>query len=163
MKKYIIIAAVFTACLALCAAVWPQSEKAEETPAPIQVAAVDTPKLTVEDIAVETKITPLTEEEKAEIPQAEPLHEGIPETEPTPEEAPEIAEVLPALEVEPEPEPVSAPELIPEPAPSQTVSNPQHSDMVYVPGFGWLECQGPGEVIHDESIYENGNKIGIMG
>ena len=159
MKKYIITAAVFTACLALCAAVWPQSEKAEETPAPIQVAAVDTPKPTVEDIAVETKVTPLTEEKKAEIPQAEPLHEDIPESELVPEEMPEIAEVIPTPEAKPSPTPT--PTVAP--TPPQTVTDPQHSDMVYVPGFGWLECQGPGEVIYDESIYENGNKIGVMG
>ncbi len=56
-------------------------------------------------------------------------------------------------------------ETIPAPTPtsSQTVTDPKLGDKVYVPGFGWLECQGPGEVIHDESIYENGNKIGIMG
>ena len=34
MEKRIIIAAAFTACLALCAAVWPQTEKVEKTPAP---------------------------------------------------------------------------------------------------------------------------------
>lgn len=32
--------------------------------------------------------------------------------------------------------------------------------MVYVPGFGWLKSQGPN---HAEDMYENGNKIGIMG
>ena len=31
MKKRIIIAAAFTACLALCAAVWPQTEKVGKT------------------------------------------------------------------------------------------------------------------------------------
>ena len=33
----------------------------------------------------------------------------------------------------------------------------------YVPGFGWLEGQGPNHVEYAEDIYENGNKIGIMG
>lgn len=32
MKKRIIITATITACLALCAAVWPQTEKVEKTP-----------------------------------------------------------------------------------------------------------------------------------
>lgn len=32
MKNKITIAAVFTACLALCAAVWPQAETVGETP-----------------------------------------------------------------------------------------------------------------------------------
>lgn len=34
MKKRIIIAAVFTACLALCAAVWPQGETVNTRTAP---------------------------------------------------------------------------------------------------------------------------------
>lgn len=161
MKRYIVTAAVFAACLALCAAVWPQSETIEETPAPIPAATVSAPEPTIEAIATEAEITLLTEEEKIEVPQAEPLHEDIPETEPTPEEVPEIAEVLPALEAEVKP--ASAPEAISAPAPPQTVADPQFGDLVYVPGFGWLECQGPGEVIHDESMYENGNKIGVMG
>lgn len=32
MKKYVLITAVFTACLALCAAVWPQSKAAVKHP-----------------------------------------------------------------------------------------------------------------------------------
>ena len=35
--------------------------------------------------------------------------------------------------------------------------------MVYVPGFGWIESQGEGTVTYDENMYENGNKVGIMG
>ena len=159
MKKYVIIAAVFTACLALCAAVWPQSETVEETPAPIQVTAVSAPAPTVEIIVAEAETTPPTEEEKIEIPQAEPLHEENSELEPVPEEAPVIAEAQLISEAKPD----LAPTLTSTPAPSQTVTDPQPGNMVYVPGFGWLECQGPGEVIHDEIIYENGNKIGIMG
>ena len=162
MKKYIIVA-VFTACLALCAAAWPQSEAVKETPAPIRVSTVSAPEPTVEGIAAEAEITPPTEEEKAEILQAAPLHEDIPEPEPVPEEVPEIAEVLPVLEAKPEPEPVSAPEPTSVPAPSRTVNDPQPGDMVYVPSFGWLECQGPGEVIYDENMYENGNKVGAVG
>ncbi len=42
MKNRIIIAAVFTACLALCAAVWLQAETVEKTPAPSEMAAVTT-------------------------------------------------------------------------------------------------------------------------
>lgn len=35
--------------------------------------------------------------------------------------------------------------------------------MVYVPGFGYLQSKGPGEWSVSESMYENGNKVGIMG
>ena len=43
MKNRIIIAAAFTACLALCAAVWPQTEMVEETPMPVPLSAVSAP------------------------------------------------------------------------------------------------------------------------
>ncbi len=160
MKKLITVT-VFITCLALCAAVWPQTEVTEETtPVPPQVTAVSAPEPTVENIAAGAETTPPTEEEKVELPQTEPI-KVIPEEKPVPEEVPIIAEVQPTPE--PEPKPVSAPESTSAPVPLQTVTDPKPGDMVYVPGFGWLECQGPGEVIHDESIYENGNKIGIMG
>ena len=60
-----------------------------------------------------------------------------------------------ALEPEPTPEPAVQP-----PIANQTV---QVGDMVYVPGFGWLESQGEGTVTYDETMRENGNKVGIMG
>lgn len=41
--------------------------------------------------------------------------------------------------------------------------NTNSAGQVYVPGFGWIESQGEGTIIHDETIYENGNKVGIMG
>ena len=65
MKKYIITAAVFAACLALCAAAWPQSDAIEETPAPIQEATISAPGPTVENILAEAEIAP--PKEKIEI------------------------------------------------------------------------------------------------
>ena len=56
-----------------------------------------------------------------------------------------------------------APESTPIPASAQTVTDLQPGDMVYVEGFGWLEYQGPNHCEYGEDIYENGNKIGIMG
>ena len=47
MKKRIIIAAVFIACLALYAAVWPQAETVGETPELPQTPAVSAPEATV--------------------------------------------------------------------------------------------------------------------
>lgn len=159
MKKLTIVTVSIT-CLALCAAVWLQTKATEETtPAPLQVTAVSAPEPTVEDIAAGAETTTPTEEEKIEIPQpqVEPIREVINEPEPVSEEIPATTEAQPT------PAPAPAPTPVPTPASSQTVTDPKPGDMVYVPGFGWLECQGPGEVIHDESIYENGNKIGIMG
>lgn len=66
---------------------------------------------------------------------------------------------MPAIP-EVQPTPKSGPAA--HPAPAQT-ADAQSNDTVYVPGFDWLESQGPSEVIHAEDIYENGNKIGSMG
>ena len=155
MKKLIMVTMV-AACLALCAAVWLQATPAERvaaTPPPPAVTATqpDIPELP----AVEEFIMP--EEEKAEIPQPELIHEVITTPELVPEKAPVAPETQPTLRPEPNPEPVPAP------VPAQVATDPQPGDMVYVPGFGWLECQGPGEVIYAEDMYENGNKIGSMG
>lgn len=158
MKKLIIVT-VFIACLALCAAVWPQTEATEETtPAPLQVTAVSASEPTADSIAAGAETTLPTEEEKVEIPQpqTETSRKVIHEPEPVPEEIPATTEMQPT------PAPVSAPTSVPMPASSQTVTDPKPGDMVYVPGFGWLECQGEGTVICDDMMYENGNKVGSM-
>ena len=46
MKKRI-VTGVITACLALCAAVWTQTEKVEKTPTPSETANVTTPRPTL--------------------------------------------------------------------------------------------------------------------
>ena len=158
MKKYIIIIAVTIACLALCAAVWPQTEAVEETPATLPMSSSEP---NVKDTVSEAESIPSAEEEAAETPQNEPSSKVTPEPEPVSKEIATTPEVQ--LKPEPAPEQESAPAPISSPAPPQAVADPQPGDMVYVPGFGWLECQGPGEVIYAEDIYESGNKIGIMG
>ena len=109
------------------------------------------------------EVAPQTEKEKTEILKQEPCHEVISE----PEIAPTEPAAAPEPVLEPMPEPIpapeitSAPESTPEPPPTAIASQP--GDMVYVPGFGWLESQGPNHVEYAEDMYENGNKIGIMG
>ena len=100
MKKFI-IATVITACIALCAAVWPQSRAVEETP-------------------VASELQPSTGQA------------------PTKNSAPE-------------------------PTPPQPPKELQPGDKVYVAGFGWVEYEGPNHCEDGADIYENGNKIGIMG
>lgn len=156
MKKLIMVVAL-AACLALCAAAWPQCEGVEEIPKPTQTTAANTPEMPVVTPQREIEVLPQTEKENTEPPQPEPSMETIPE----PEATPTVTPVVP--EVQPTPEPSPAVEPTPEPAPAQTVGDSQPSDMVYVPGFGWLESQGEGTVIHDDMMYENGNKVGIMG
>lgn len=156
MRKYIMAVAI-AVCLALCAIVWPQGEVVEETPQPTQEIAVNTPEAHIVPPEETTEVLPQTEKENTEPQQPEPPMETVPEPEATPTARPVVPEVQPTPELTPTSKPVS------EPTPAQTVVAPQPGDMVYVPGFGWLESQGEGTVIHDDMMYENGNKVGIMG
>ena len=148
MKKNIISAIAIG--LILCAAAWPQLKlSAEETPTEPTPPAVTATQINTPELSEEEE--PLTaEEEKDDAPQTETVHDTVIEQELTPAEEPATSE----KQSEPKPTPASAP--------PQTSTTPQAGDMVYVPGFGYLECQGPGEVTRSEAMYENGNKVGTM-
>ena len=165
MKKRIIIATAITACLALCAAVWPQTEKVEKTPTPSETANVTTPRPTLPEaekpvlpVVTEKKESEMLEAESAPEVAAEELPIPVPEIE---DEAKTEQEYVPltqtdSIPVQPtQPEPKSAPEPI--------ANDNELADMVYVPGFGWIRSEGPNHVEYAEDMYENGNKIGIMG
>ncbi len=145
MKKRIIIAAVFTACLALCAAVWPQTEKVEKTPTPSETTAVTTPRPTL--LEPEELILPaITEKQESEMLEDEP-----------------VTEQKSAFPIQTDPAPVQPTQPESKSAPEPIVNDNELEDMVYVPGFGWIRSEGPNHVEYAEDIYENGNKIGIMG
>ena len=153
MKKRIITAAAFAACLALCAAVWPRNESAGETPTPTTPAAVIATQPEVPEIPeIEEVISP--EEEKVETTLPELIEKADIVPDPSPAQTP------PASEVPVPPEQNATPQQEPEPAPTP---NSVSDNMVYVPGFGWIESQGPKHMEYAEDMYENGNKIGIMG
>ena len=149
MKKRIITAAAFAACLALCAAVWPRNESAGETPALPTPAAVIATQPEVPEIPKIEEVKS-SEEEKARETLPELVEEADIVPEPSPAQTPPVSEV-PVL-----PEQDATPQQEPEPAPAP-------DNMVYVPGFGWVESQGPNHAEYAEDMYENGNKIGIMG
>lgn len=165
MKKRIIVTAAITACLALCAAVWPQTEKVGKTPAPSETAAVTAPQPTLQGaekpvlpVVTEKKETEMPEDESALEVATEELPIPVPEIE---DEAEAEQEYVPptqtdSIPVQPtQPEPKSAPEPI--------ANDNELTDMVYVPGFGWIQSEGPNHVEYAEDMYENGNKIGAMG
>ena len=163
MKRRFIVTTAFTACLALCAAVWPQTEKVGETPTPSETTAVIAPQPTLPE--AENPVLPVVTEKQ---------ESGMPEAESAPEvAAKELPIPTPEIEKQFEPEQKSAPPMQREPAPvhpTQSESAPEPiandnelADMIYVPGFGWIESQGPNQVEYAEDMYENGNKIGIMG
>ena len=153
MKKRVITAAVFAACLTLCAAVWPQKQPAEETPAlPTPAAVIATQPEVPEIPKTEEVISPEEEKTKAILPEL------VEEADIAPEPSP--AQTPPASEVPVPPEQDAEPRQEPEPAPAPDGAP---DNMVYVPGFGWIESQGPNHAEYAEDMYENGNKIGIMG
>ena len=83
MKKRIIVTAAITACLALCAAVWPQAETVEKTPAPSETTAVTTPRPTLPE--AEKPVLPVvTEKKESEMPEAESAPEVATEELPIP-------------------------------------------------------------------------------
>lgn len=159
MKKYIITTAI-TACLALCAAVWPQTEMVKETPMPDSTAAVIAPLADVPEpgpFPAPTAIAVPAQEQPEQLP-AEVIIPTVPERKPEPVVAVEQTPKSTISEQEHETEP----KITQEPAEPEA-SAEQRGDMVYVPGFGWLESQGPNHVEYAEDMYENGNKTGIMG
>ena len=163
MKRRFIVTTAITACLALCAAVWTQTEKVEKTPTPSETTAVTTPRPTPPE--TEERVLPaIVEKQESGIPEAESAPEGAAEELPIP--APEIekqfeAEQKTAPPMQTEPAPVHPTQS--ESAPEPIANDNELADMVYVPGFGWIESQGPNHVEYAEDMYENGNKIGIMG
>ena len=142
---------------------WPQTEAGEKTPTPAPTPAESASEPPAVERKTKVEAAPQTEKEKAEIPNQEPRHEVISE----PEIAPTEPAAAPEPVLEPMPEPIPAPEITPAPEftpePTPTAIDSQPGDMVYVPGFGWIESQGPNHVEYAEDMYENGNKNGIMG
>ena len=162
MKNRIIIAAAITVCLALCAAVWPQTEKVEKPPAPSETANVTTPRPTLPE-PEELILPAITEKQESGMPEAESAPEVAAKELPIP--APEIekqfeAEQKTAPPMQTEPAPVHPTQS--ESAPEPIANDNELADMVYVPGFGWIRSEGPNHVEYAEDMYENGNKIGII-
>ena len=133
-----------------CVATWQCGPPATET-------AVSAQKATIVGIETEEKPTLLPEKEKRAIQQQETPQEEQPEPEIGPIETPVASELQPSTGQAP------AKNSAPEPTPPQPPKELQPGDKVYVAGFGWVEYEGPNHCEDGADIYENGNKIGIMG
>ncbi len=155
MKKFV-IATMIAAGVAMCAAVWPHGNVVEETPAPAVETAVSAKKATVVEIETEENSASLAEMEN-EVPQQEASQEERPEPETESIETPADSELQLSAEQMP------AKNSVPEQTLSQPSKELQPGDKVYVAGFGWVEYEGPNHCEDGTDIYENGNKIGIMG
>ena len=160
MKKHIILTGTTIVVVALCWAICGGTPAVDTVPAPAAESAVSAP------CAPQTQ--PI--EPSCNIIIAEPVTQ--PETVPVAGSAGSPAQDCPRATrvVVPEPTPAEEPttELpatIPEPASieeSITKTSQPQDGMVYVPGFGYLQSEGPGEWSFSEDMYENGNKVGIM-
>ena len=155
MKKFV-IATMIAAGVAMCAAVWPHGNVVEETPAPAVETAVSAKKATVVEIETEENSASLAEMEN-EVPQQEASQEERPEPETESIETPADSELQLSAEQMP------AKNSVPEQTLSQPSKELQPGDKAYVAGFGWVEYEGPNHCEDGTDIYENGNKIGIMG
>ena len=155
MKKLIIVTLI-TTCAALCAAVWPHNNATEQTPVPAAETAVSAQKATVAEIETEENSASLAEMEN-EVPQQEASQEEHLEPEAESIETPADSELQPSTGQAP------TKNSAPEPTPPQPPKELQPGDKVYVAGFGWVEYEGPNHCEDGADIYENGNKIGIMG
>ena len=155
MKKFV-IATMIAAGVAMCAAVWPHGNMVEETPAPAVETAVSAKKATVVEIETEENPASLAEMEN-EVPQQEASQEERTEPETESIETPADSELQLSAEQMP------AKNSVPEQTLSQPSKELQPGDKVYVAGFGWVEYEGPNHCEDGTDIYENGNKIGIMG
>lgn len=96
-------------------------------------------------------------EMEREVMKQEAPQEEQPEPEIGPIETPVASELQPSAGQAP------AKNSAPEPTPSQPPKELQPGDKVYVAGFGWVEYEGLNHCEDGADIYENGNKIGIMG
>ena len=166
MKNRRIIAGTVLAAAALCWAFWGGTAKVDTVPAVAAESAVSAP------YAPQTQSTesankidisePVTESET--IPVAGSVASPAQEC---PQETPMIVPTSTPAEEPIMEHPAAIPESAPaeEPTIQMTAETPlaTQDDMVYVPGFGWLQSEGPGEWSVSENMYENGNKVGSMG
>ena len=153
MKKLIIVALI-TTCVTLCAAVWQHNNATEQTPVPAAETAVSAKEATVAEIEERAA---LAEKEKETI-----LRQKSPQEE-QPEPETGSIEMHTASELQPSTGQTPAKNSVSEPTSPQLPNELQPGDKVYVAGFGWVEYEGPNRCEDGTDIYENGNKIGVMG
>ncbi len=172
MKKHIILAGTAIAAVALCWTICGGTATVDTVPTPAAESAVSAlcaPQTQLSEPSSNIIITePVTQPETVEVTGS-----VTSPTQDCQQEMPVvISEPTPAEETNEEPptvipESTSAEESITEPpekcAPTSVAEVQPQGGMVYVPGFGYLQSEGPGEWSVSESMYENGNKVGIMG
>ena len=172
MQTRRILAGTAIAAFALCWAICGGTAKVDTVPAPAAESAVSAPcapQTRPSEPSINIIITePVTQPETVPVTgSAASPAQDCPQTTlttiPVPTPAEETSEE-PSTAV---PESTSEEKSITEPlencATTSAAEVQPQNGMVYVPGFGYLKSEGPGEWSVSESMYENGNKVGIMG
>ena len=172
MKKHSILIGTAIATVALCWAICGSTAKVDTVPTPAAESAVSAPcapQTRFIEPSINIIITePVTQPETVEVTGSAPspaqdCPQTIPVTIPKPQPTEETNEEPPTVVPESTSEEESITELPEKCAPTSVAEVQPQNGMVYVPGFGYLQSEGPGEWSVSESMYENGNKVGTMG
>ena len=168
MKKHIILIGTAIAAVALCWAICSGTATVDTVPTPAAESAVSalcapqtqpSSNIIITEPVTQPETVPVTGSAASpaqNCPQTTPVVISAPQpAEETSEEAPTVIPESTSEESIPEPSEKCAPTSVAEVQPQ--------GGMVYVPGFGYLKSEGPGKWSVSESMYENGNKVGIMG
>lgn len=172
MKKHIILAGTFIAAVALCWALCGGTATVDTVPTPAAESAVSAPcapQTRPSEPSINIIITePVTQPETVPVAGSvvSPVQDcpqttltTIPVPTPAEETSEEPSTVVPESTTEEE----SITEPLEKCAPTSVAEVQPQNGMVYVPGFGYLKSEGLGEWSVSEDMYENGNKVGIMG
>ena len=165
MKKIIITYIIITACVALCAAVWPHSDDEGKVPAEPMKSAV-----TAEIEASSEKMSPFLLSDDTSAPEQKVITESKParteliteeKTEPTPSAKP-VSGKAPMPSATPKPAKVPAqPSFEPKPG---TITLINGERFMWIPGFGWVKDEGGGSIcIAVDGEGDINKQIGGMG
>ncbi len=163
--KSIVLTIGVIGIIAMIFAIWQKFQKPTITDPTIIVTEsenkegviVEIPEIKADEPTMPKSEEGIKEEMGGESTEDIVVEETTPETEDKTEK-----EEIPKVEVEPvEPEQPNDLDQTP-PAPQPPKESPKE-DEVYVPGFGYIKKGGPNKCEIAEDMYENGNKIGVMG
>lgn len=179
-KKWLVVACGLTISAVLIIAISTQFSKPSVTDAPlpsqsteVQDVAVEKPDITEKEITVPPIEIPdqtETEKENSAVDVTEQAIQTDPPEKPTyTEEQLKNPNQKPNGEkVTEEDKPVEHNNVEQPTSPLKQENQPQGGDVnakgeTYLPGFGWIENSGENQGSVAEDMYENGNKVGIMG
>lgn len=156
MKKHIITGIVITACVALCAAVWPRSVEGGKVPAePVKPAVIAEIEAGSEETSQIVLSADTHAPELVAVAKSEPAETEVITTE-------EKTEATPPIEPASKPATISSsPSSDPEPG---TIAVIDGVKCMWIPGFGWVKDEGGGSIaIPVDGEGDINKQVGVMG